>query len=63
MLPFRAIGSSPARSAAFSDRLRGQIALGDTLVPGPTQSKSFIAQRRHLTSSLFSRGREENSRD
>ena len=24
----------------------------DTLVPGPTQSKSFIAQRRHLAQEL-----------
>ena len=38
MLPFRAIGSSPARSAAFSDRLRGQIAQGDNLAPGPAKA-------------------------
>ena len=41
------------RTANFSNRLRKQIAQGDTLVPGPSRSESFIAQRRHLTRSLF----------
>ena len=41
------------RPAAFSDRLRGQIAQGGILVPGPSQSQSLTAQQKHLTRSLF----------
>ena len=45
------------RPAAFSDPAPGRKGNDDgtagTLVPGPNRSEAFIAQRRHLTRSLF----------
>ena len=60
--PFQHLTAGLVEPRGFSHRLCGQIAQGDTLLPGPTQSQSFIARQKHLTQPAILKREEARDR-